>query len=207
MHEIEDDKVKFDTEKRDTMAPQGGIFGEEAEHSESLCCRYAEVVADALWEWHASELPAAPSSREDWVQAALKSSTARLAEPKIQAAVLAEIMRVFGTMEYGREADHLRELVRHVDYRGSDVRLRTGEILEGSRQVCPYPACAWNWETTQAYKWANKHHINIFEFVAFFNYVRAKSETVNNHSKKFSMSSTAVSSLVWWQKDGRAQNS
>ena len=40
----------------------------------------------------------------------------------------------------GKEFDHLKEMLKFIDFKGSDVRLETGSLLEGSRQPVPYPA-------------------------------------------------------------------
>ena len=54
-----------------------------------------------------------------------------------------------------------------LDFRGSDVRLESGIVLELSRQAVPYPAIAWASTTVQAYKWGAQQHINVLELTAF----------------------------------------
>eukprot|EP00959_Pyramimonas_sp_CCMP1952_P061821 1291833-Pyramimonas_sp.AAC.1 len=56
--------------------------------------------------------------------------------------------------------DHLRALLKHADYKGSDVRLSSKSLLDGSRQEWPYPALAWQRVTRMAYKWREAQHIN-----------------------------------------------
>ena len=116
---------------------------------------------------------------------ALNIASARLAEPQVREAVLKQLLEMVNTMKAGSEAMHLASLVRSADYKGSDVKLLTGEILDGAKHGCPYPASAWKWETVQSYKWETSNHINVLEFVAFLNYVRLRSKGVNMHSKRF----------------------
>ena len=47
--------------------------------------------------------------------------------------------------------------------------LEAGEVLEGGRQLVPYPAVAWDWRCVQSYTWQSRQHINVFELLAFFN--------------------------------------
>eukprot|EP00959_Pyramimonas_sp_CCMP1952_P121607 2542751-Pyramimonas_sp.AAC.1 len=70
-------------------------------------------------------------------------------------------------MVQGKELDHLHELLRHADYRGSDVRLVSGQLVDGCRREFPCPAPAWRWETIMACPWRQQQHINVLEFIAF----------------------------------------
>ena len=72
----------------------------------------------------------------------------------------------------GGEVAHLRSLYAVLDVRGSDVRLDTGDIIEGGWPLVPYPAIAWDWRCQQAYRWQTPQHINVLELMAFFNYLR-----------------------------------
>lgn len=56
---------------------------------------------------------------------------------------------------------------------GSDVKFDIGTIVEGGRQLVPYPAIAWGWRSCQSYRWQTLQHIKVLELLAFFNYVRA----------------------------------
>ena len=66
----------------------------------------------------------------------------------------------------GQELVHLNSFYRHIDLRGSDVRLDTSCVLNSGRQDMPYPAFAWEWSVVQAYPWAVPQHINVLEFIA-----------------------------------------
>ena len=88
-------------------------------------------------------------------------------------------------MAKGGEYEHLKYLLRYADFRGCEVSLRDGSVCEGGRQTIPYPAIAWDWKCVQSYGWQNSQHINILEVVAFFSYLRACVNNVNNHSVRF----------------------
>ena len=76
-------------------------------------------------------------------------------------------------------------VLEFADFRGSEVSLRDGTVLEGSRQVIPYPAVVWAWRSVQAYAWQTPHHINVLELVAFMNYLRSCVSRADNHSVRF----------------------
>ena len=123
--------------------------------------------------------------RAAWVLDALKNSTRGLRAPGKASEAAAEVEAILATMRPGAEAEHLHAMYRRVDLRGSDVRIDSGAILEGSRQVTPYPAGAWKWQCVQAYPWAAKQHINVLEFVAFFNYIRGQCKSTNCFNKRY----------------------
>ena len=81
-------------------------------------------------------------------------------------------MRLLGTLEVGGEEEHLNFMLRRTDFKGSDVRLETGELLDGARQPIPYPAIVWDWRCVQSYAWRQTQHINVLELLAFFNYLK-----------------------------------
>ena len=83
-----------------------------------------------------------------------------------------QLMSWLDEMSPGHEVEHLNSLYRHIDLRGSDVRLDIGCVLNSARQSMPYPAFAWEWSVVQSYPWAVPQHINVLELVAFFNYLR-----------------------------------
>ena len=62
------------------------------------------------------------------------------------------------------------------------MSLRDGTIVEGGRQVIPYPAMAWEWRCIQTYPWKAQQHINVLELVAFFNYLRLITRQADSHS-------------------------
>ena len=132
-------------------------------------------------------LPIVPSSQAAWVFRALSNSTRGLARSGHAADATDHVLRILLTMQHGRELEHLRDLINFVDHRGSDVRLATGSICEGSRQVVPYPAVAWSWRTVQTYTWSSTQHINVLELIAFLNYLKCMTASADFHHARFSM--------------------
>ena len=57
--------------------------------------------------------------------------------------------------------------------------------MDATRQVVPYPAFAWKWETTQSYPWKQVQHINALEFAALLNYVRSVVVIPTDHSMRY----------------------
>ena len=169
----------------------------EAEYPFGFCQAYAQVVRASLSAWHKAELPAELSARPAWVQEALDSSTKRLQRSEVQLQVAPQVLRMLRGMVQGREVEHLGELLRLADYRGSDVRLCSAELVDGCRQEAPYPSPAWKWETVQAYKWEASHHINVLELTAFLNYMRSRAGSVDFHGKRiFNVFDSRVAACV-----------
>ncbi|CAK0803465.1 unnamed protein product [Prorocentrum cordatum] len=145
----------------------------------------ATAVRDDLARAESGAIPAAPSLRETWVRFALSSSTARLRRISGLSDAAAAISKQLASIQQGDELAHLRSLLRQADYKGSDVRLVTGELVDGCRQELPYPAIAWDWRTVQAYPWQQHHHINVLEVVAYLTYLRLLSESALFHGVRY----------------------
>eukprot|EP00959_Pyramimonas_sp_CCMP1952_P363460 7611296-Pyramimonas_sp.AAC.1 len=58
----------------------------------------------------------------------------------VQAEAVSTLDRTMGALAQGQEPAHLRSLLEVTDYRGSDVRLLSSTLLDGSRQLLPCPA-------------------------------------------------------------------
>ena len=84
------------------------------------------------------------------------------------------MLKLLQTMVPGQERTHFASLLAAADSRGSDAILRAQVLRDDSAQELPYPAFAWEWETTQSYKWVSLQHINILDFVAFFQLVQIR---------------------------------
>ena len=84
----------------------------------------------------------------------------------------------------GQEQKHLRLLLQCGDFRGSDVILSNQEVVSEDRQLAPYPAFAWQWESVQSYAWSQTQHINVLEFTAFLNYIRSITRSTRVHSHR-----------------------
>ena len=132
--------------------------------------------------WESLQFPVGKEEQQAWMLQSLLHSTRGFARPGVAARICDEVQSLVGTMQRGRESEHFEHVIKFIDFRGSEVSLRDGTIMEGSRQVIPYPAMAWEWRCTQSYAWRSKQHINVLELVAFFNYIRSVTRIANNHS-------------------------
>jgi len=155
---------------------EGLVFDtkEEAEYPVGLCEAYAAAMAHALDVLESRSLPAEISLRPTWVCQELSSATKRLALQGTSAAVADALCRMLAGMEPGREVQHLQNLLRFTNHRGSEVRLGLWAGIDDGMPF-PYPAFAWRWKSVLSYRWVHDQHINILEFMAFFNYLRTLS--------------------------------
>lgn len=150
-----------------------------------LCCLVARGVHAVMRDWEQSQLPIESSLRPAWISTALSRSTTRLAQDRIQELLMPQLMQILSSVKVGGEMDHLKDLLRSCDHRGSDVRLASQVLLDGCRQEVPYPAFIWKWKATQSYPWRQTQHINALEFAAFLLYCRSQSETLSHHHTRF----------------------
>ena len=84
------------------------------------------------------------------------------------------LCKMLAKMEPGEENKHLRDLLRFTNHGGSEVRLGLWAGIDDDLPFL-YPAFAWRWKTVLSYCWVHDQHINILEFMAFFNYLRSLS--------------------------------
>ena len=68
----------------------------------------------------------------------------------------------------------MRFLLRWAEHRGSDVQLKSGTVVQGSTQLAPYPAFAWDWYSIQQYRWKARQHINVLELTTLLNFLRLR---------------------------------
>lgn len=101
-----------------------------------------QLGRDAKQE-EALRLPHQPSRRQPWIMAALRSSTKGLKAPGTAIRALEQVNKTLDSMEPGLEQSHLLWMLKHVDARGSDVEVVTGELSEPIRQTTPSLAPAW----------------------------------------------------------------
>ena len=151
---------------------------EEAEYQASLCRAYARALKFGLDELNQRSLPAVPSLRPSWVRAELQLSTKRLAERTVGFAVAEALCKLLSKMSPGQELGHLRGLLRCADHRGSLIRVSLAAGEDGDLEY-PYPAFAWRWKSVLSYPWEHSQHINVLEFISFFNYLRSLSNKVH----------------------------
>ena len=171
VHELSDGRLSFDIE-------------EEAEYPFKLCEVYASATAAYFKEIKGEHIPAAPSQRAGWILNKLLLSTKHLTKSEVLDVVLPELTLLINSLFKGNERDHLQNLLRWADFRGSDVRLLTETLVDGSRQHIPYPAGVWRWECVQSYKWREPQHINVLEFTAFLSFFRMRCSSIHFHSKR-----------------------
>jgi hypothetical protein len=143
------------------------------------------IVSVSLGSLAKLQLPLGLQDQRSWVLDALRHSTKGLSKPGVAIFAAEAVLSVINTMQPGCEAEHLIGLLSIVDFRGSDVRLDTGVVLEGSRQPTPYPAICWDWTVVQSYAWQQHQHINVLELLAFFNYFRSLAALSSSHSQRF----------------------
>ena len=70
-------------------------------------------------------------------------STKHLTKSEILGVVLPELTNVINSLSKGNEKEHFHSLLGLADFRGSDVRLLTEALVDGSRQHTPYPASTY----------------------------------------------------------------
>ena len=160
-----------------------------------MCAAYARAIEAWHAEFRLQVLPAEPTLRTSWVLSCLINSTSHIANSASE--LEPYLSDLLNSMAKSSEFAHLSFLLRNSDPRGSDVRLHTQTLLDGSMQPYPYPAPAWRWTAIHSYPWKEKQHINILEFTAFLIYIRHRCTSTNFHSKRlFHVLDSRVSSCV-----------
>ena len=144
-------------------------------------CRLASVLADAiltgvlkdLTAAHEARLPAVQSCWAPWLSKQMDLSTARLQRAPVQAAVIPLVINHALTL--------WSLAVKLITDPPCSLGLTTGEatwslasgvIVNGSRQIAPYPALAWAWSCVQSYKWTALQHINVLKLTTLQNFLR-----------------------------------
>ena len=119
------------------------------------------------------------------MRAALLKATSRLKEEVDTTGLVSHLLATVDGLVSGEEAEHLFHILKVADCRGSDVELDSQSVFDGSCQVWPYPAFVWQWTVVQSYPWRLTQHINVLDFAAFLNYVRAASIKEGFGGKRF----------------------
>jgi len=141
-------------------------------------------VKSSLAGWKAIQFPLGKEEQKTWVLRCLLHSTRGFSKPGVAAKVSDEVQSLLATVSWGKEVHHWKHILKSCDFRGSEVSLRDGTVIEGTRQVIPYPAMVWEWHSVQAYAWREPQHINVLELAAFFNYLRACVRKPENHCSR-----------------------
>ena len=145
MHGLSDGSLRFDTEL-------------EAEYPWDLCQAYAKATKAYFSDMNLEVVPSAPSNRGSWILGELLPSTKHLNEAGVLQEVLPELDALVQNLPRGNEMEHLKNFSNKADFRGSDVRLLTQTLVEGSRQQIPYPAPIWDWKCVRSYQWQESQH-------------------------------------------------
>ena len=124
-------------------------------------------------KWNIAQVPIGPILRHEWVLDSLVQSTKGLSRPGTAKIIVAETMRFLGIIEVGGEAEHIHFMFRTTEFNDSDVRLETGELVDGARQHIPHPVVVWHWRRVQSYAWRQTQHINVLELLACFFQIKA----------------------------------
>ena len=141
-------------------------------------------IKAGLAQWGSLQFPVGKEEQHAWVLQCLLHSTRGFSKPGVAANIGNEVQKLLNTVSCGKESERLLHVLEFCDFRGSEVTIRDGTVNEGLRQVIPYPAMVWAWRSLQAYAWKQPHHINVLEFNAFFNYLRACVRKPVNHSNR-----------------------
>ena len=138
--------------------------------------KFVQVISEALRGGMTSmldlQMPSGNTDRVLWILNCLRNSTRGMSRSGISLAASTLVLWIVDTMRAGKELAHLRGLSHFVDFKGSEVRLESGTILEGAHQSVPYPAVALKWTCVQSYAWGQTQHINVLEILAFFKYLK-----------------------------------
>lgn len=132
--------------------------------------------------WLKAQLPHTAEDQSMLIVNSLRISTRGLAGGSISLSATERVMDLLSDMVPGSEVAHCWRLYKFLDVRGSDARLCTGAVVEGGRQLAPYPALAWDWKSVKSYKWQTTQHIIFLELLAFLNYLRMISGRPNTHA-------------------------
>ncbi|CAK0858151.1 unnamed protein product [Prorocentrum cordatum] len=123
-----------------TRQAQAGPRGDQLEdgYPEEFCAAYADVVQYVFLELGGYLFPRELTAQAQWLRDQLQGASRRLAEEIVNNAVADELHAFLKNMRQGQEVEHLRDLYRRIDHRGSDVQLWAGELHRASRQVVAF---------------------------------------------------------------------
>lgn len=138
-----------------------------------------------LIAWADSMLPSGTEKQAAWVLANMHNSTGGLGKDRVSENTTQSVLSILKGVRVGQELEHLKQMYSLLELRGSDVRLEIGVVLDGSRQVVPYPAMAWDWVCIQSYAWKAPQYINVLELIAFLNFLRAMSTRKGSNKSRF----------------------
>lgn len=162
-------RLQFDTE-------------EEAEYPMGWCKAYAAGLRRAI-EVKGRHLETVYEGRKSWVMQELQESTQRLKEETTARLMAGDVVRLEKQMFPGNEQAHLKEMLRRLTIRGSEVKLlfRDSELGE-----MPYPAYRWLFRKVFSFKWQDPEiHINEGELNAFVAMVERRASDCSKHATRY----------------------
>ena len=151
------------------VTPQGYEFDTalEAEYPWGFCVAYAAALKQALHQRLPPPVGGLEPDFGNLIYSQVRGATRGLQNEDFVLKVVKGVKDILNTMGKGEEREHLKQMMRYVGLRGTDVRLTVKhEEIERKETVIPYPAMRWLWRTVMAYRWSEKQHINILEATA-----------------------------------------
>eukprot|EP00435_Cladocopium_sp_Y103_P067422 s217_g30.t1 len=148
---------------------------EEAEYPFGWCQAYAAGLTSAV-ERAGRHTEAVYEGRKAWVMQELQESTQRLKEETT-------VVRLERAMKSGSEMEHLKEMLKRLTIRGSEVKLLMQENSDGE---VPYPAYRWLFHKVFSFKWHDTGiHINEGELNAFLAMAERRASNPKQHSTRY----------------------
>ena len=121
--------------------------------------------------------------RKSWVMQELQESTQRLQEETTARLMAGDIVRLEKHMNPGGEMAHLKEMLRRLSIRGSEIKLYFRDNQEGEM---PYPAYRWLFRKVFSFKWQEADlHINEGELNAFLAMAERRASRPDKHAKRY----------------------
>eukprot|EP00435_Cladocopium_sp_Y103_P039769 s532_g10.t1 len=162
-------RVVFDTE-------------EEAEYPQGWCHEYAVGLRRAV-EARGRHLETIYEGRKSWIMQELQESTQRLKEETTARLMAIDVVKLEKTMQEGQEKEHLKEMLKRLTIRGTEVKL----ILQDSEGgEVPYPAYRWLFRKVFSFKWQDEEiHINEGELNAFLAMVERRASDPSKHATRY----------------------
>ena len=167
VHEDDDGNLSYDTEL-------------EAEYPRRWCEAYAQGLREEL-EARGYLQSAVVKGRRKWIIEELQQSTDRLKEGMTATMMAGAIEEIEREMSPGMEEAHLKEMLRRLAIRGTDLRLH---LSDGVPEL-PYPAYRWYFKKVFSYKWKYEAHINVYELNAFISMVERRAGMASKHSMRY----------------------
>ena len=168
VHEETDGSLRYDTEEG-SQYPQG------------WCRKYAQGLR-ALVEGKGLHLEARYDGRKLWVMDELAESTDRLKDESAASNMAGDIVSLEMTMKEGQERAHLKEMLRRLTIRGTELKL---QFQEGGAGELPYPAYRWYFKKVFSYKWKEELHINIGELNSFISMTERRASDREKHGTRY----------------------